>query len=161
MKKVGIMMIVLGVLLLALHVQAQPEKILEDYRPGIDLSLQVMAMLELEQTTELVFSTEQATVLLPLLGEFQSKKTMTNDEATAYQEQLTETVLTPEQCNWVTTRSDELFTELFNESEKPPVGFGLGMRLMSGEKVNLVKDGPSKESLAELVSLLGAKATQE
>jgi hypothetical protein len=149
--------LVAGVFGLFLTVQAQPEKILEDYKPVIELSMQVMAMLELETTTELSFSPEQASLLQPVLSDFQSKDTMTNDEAVAYQQQLSETILTPEQRDWVTTRAEELFTANFNENTPPPIGMGLGMRLMMGERVNLVREAPSKDSLNELVEVLKVK----
>jgi hypothetical protein len=146
-----------GVFGLFLTVQAQPEKILEDYRPVIELSMQVIAMLELETTTELSFSPEQASLLQPMLNDFQTKSTMTNDEAVAYQQQLTETILIPEQRDWVTARAEELFTANFNKNTPPPIGMGLGMRLMMGERVNLVREAPSKDSLNELVEILKVK----
>lgn len=147
-----------GVLGLLLTVQAQPEKILEDYKPVIELSMDVMALLELEKTTDFTLSTEQAQALSPLLSDWQTKATMTNDEAVSYKQQLNEQILDAEQSGWVIARSDELFTEFFNPNVAPPIGMGLGMRLMMGERVNLVREAPSKDSLNELVELLKAKA---
>jgi lysyl-tRNA synthetase class II len=158
MKKFGLTLIGIGLFLFLLSAQAQPQKILEDYRPVIDLSMDVLAMLELEKTTELVVSAEQAQALSPLLNDLQTKDSLTNDEANSYIQQLNEQILNAEQRDWVTARSDELFTELFNSTRPPPVGMGLGMRLMMGEPVNLVKEGPSKDALNEFVEIVGAKA---
>jgi hypothetical protein len=153
----GKLWLMAGLFGLLLTVQAQPEKILEDYRPVIELSMQVIAMLELEKTTELGFSPEQASLLQPVLSDFQSKDTMTNDEAAAYQQQLSETILTPEQRDWVTARAEELYAENFSSNSRPSIGMSLGMRLMVGEPVNLVREGLSKDSLNELVELLKMK----
>jgi hypothetical protein len=146
-------------LLLVFAAQAQPEKILEDYKPSIELSMQVIALLELQQTNEQPLSPEQAAVLLPVLEEFQSKPTISNEEATAYSERLSSEILTDEQAAWVTQRADELFTENFVASgARPSISMGLGMRLMMGQQVNLVKEGMSQDALIELLNLIPQKA---
>jgi hypothetical protein len=145
--------------LLVLAAQAQPEQILEDYKPSIELSMQVIALLELEQMNEQPLSTEQATVLMPVLEEFQIKPTISNEEATAYSERLSGEILTDEQATWVMQRADELFTENFLASNaRPSISMGLGMRLMMGQQVNLVKEGVSQDALIELLNLISQKA---
>jgi hypothetical protein len=158
MKKFGLTLLGLGLFLFSLSAQAQPQKILEDYKPVIELSMDVMAMLELEKTTEMTFSPEQAASLSPVFTELQTKDAMTNDEAVTYKGQVTE-LLTAEQLEWITTRSSELFAENFASGSRPSIGMGLGFRLMQGEPVNLVKEGPSKDSLNELAEILKAKAS--
>jgi hypothetical protein len=153
----GKIWLMVGLFGLLLSVQAQPEKILEDYKPVIELSMDVMAMLELEKTTELTFSPEQAVSLSPVFTELQTKDTMTNDEAVTYKGQFAEQ-LSAEQLEWITTRSSELFAENFASGGRPSIGMGLGFRLMQGEPVNLVKEGPSKDSLNELAEILEVKA---
>jgi hypothetical protein len=80
-------------LALAFAVQAQPQGIREKYKPVIDLSMQVMAMLEMEMLPELTFSSTQVSAMLPVLTELQTKNTLTNVEATAYIQQLNEHIL--------------------------------------------------------------------
>jgi hypothetical protein len=147
-----------GLFLLLLVAQAQPDKLLEKYKPVIDLTAQVVALLELETTTDLTLSAQQATALLPILTFLQTSDTLTNDEALAYQTQLSEDILTPEQRDWLLVRAGEVGSELFNPQGKPPGGFGLAMKLMAGEPVNLVKEGPGKDALNQLAELVAAKA---
>jgi hypothetical protein len=137
-----------------LTVQAQPEKILENYRPVIDLSMRVLALLELE-STELTLSSEQATDLLPILTTLQTSDTLTNDEATAYFQQTT-ALFTGEQNQWLDGKAIEMLEA--QKGSRPPGGFGLAMRLMNGEPVNLVRDGFSKDALPQLVEMLTVKA---
>jgi hypothetical protein len=141
-----------------LTAQAQPEKLLENYKPVIELTAQVVALLELETTTDMKLLVQQATSLEPMLTFLQTSDTLTNDEATAYQQQLSEDILTPEQRDWMLVRAVEVSGELFNPQGKPPGGFGLAMKLMAGEPVNLVKEGPGKDSLNKLAELVAAKA---
>jgi hypothetical protein len=145
-------------LLLVLAARAQPEKILEDYKPSIELSMQVMALLELEQTNEQPLTPEQATLLLPILEEFNTETTMTNEEAVVYSETLYNEILSNGQRDWVSQRATELFAENFSPKVRPAIGMGLGMRLMMGEQVNLVKEGLSKDALTELLNLIPQKA---
>ena len=142
-----------------LTVQAQPERMLENYKPVIDLTTQIVALLEMETTTDLALSAEQATELAPMLEYLQTSDTLTTDEALAYQTQLSEDILTPEQRDWMLSRAQEVSGELFNSQSRPPGGFGLAMKLMVGEPVNLVKEGPGKDSLNELAELVAAKAS--
>jgi hypothetical protein len=134
-------------------VQGQPEKILENYKPVIDLSMRVLALVELE-STELTLSSEQATDLLPILTTLQMSDTLTNDEATAYFQQ-TEMLLSEEQNQWLEIKAAELIES--QKSSPPPGGFGLAKRLMAGEPVNLVRDGFSKDALPQLVEMLEVK----
>jgi UDP-N-acetylglucosamine pyrophosphorylase len=145
-----------GLLALLLTAQAQPDKLLEKYKPVMELSTQVMAMLELEKTAELTLSPSQASSLLPILTSLQTRDTLTNDEATAFTQQITQDIFTAEQRDWVATRSAEILEE--KKAGQPPGGFGLAMRLMNGEPVNLVRDGFSKDDLNEVIELLGNKA---
>jgi hypothetical protein len=82
--------------------------------------------------------------------------TLTNDEVIAMSTQINEEILMPEQVEWVAQRSVTIMEE--NKKGPPPGRFGLVMRLMNNEPVNLVRDGFGKEALPELVDLLRAKA---
>jgi hypothetical protein len=146
----------LFVLLLVARAQPNPDKILESYKPVVELSMQVMAMLELDTTTELTLSAEQATTLLPILTLLQESDTLTNDEAAAFTTQINEEILTPEQVEWVAQRSVAIMEE--TKGNPPPGGFGLARRLMNNEPVNLVRDGFSKDALPQLVEAVSAKA---
>ncbi len=155
-KQIGLAFTLLTLLVTA---QAQPEKILVDYKPVIELSMQIMALYELETTTEQPLSVEQAQLLLPMLEELHTKDSMTNEEATSYTETLYTNVLRSEQRDWVMQRSSDLFAENFGSGKRPSIGMGLGMRLMVGERVNLVKEGPSKDALNELTGIISEKAS--
>lgn len=135
--------------------QAQPDKLLEKYQPVMDLSTQIMALLELDTSTELTLSSEQASTLLPILTSLQDSDTLTNDEAAAFTEQINKDILTTEQSDWVAGRAAEILED--KKKGSPPGGFGLAMRLMRGEAVNLVRDGFSKEALNELIVALSNK----
>jgi hypothetical protein len=143
--------------ILVLTVQAQPDQLLEKYKPVTELSVQVTAMLELEQTTELSFSKEQAVTLLPILTYLQTTDTLTNEEASSYKQQLDERILTPRQRDWVSEKASELSAIMFAADNRPPGGMGIAIKLMRGEPVNLVKEGPSKDALTELIELLKSK----
>jgi hypothetical protein len=136
-----------------LTVQAQPEKILENYKPVIDLSVRVLALLELENT-ELALSPDQATDLLPILTTLQTSDTLTNDEATAYFQQTT-ALFSEEQNQWLDSKAVEILEA--QKGNRPSGGFGLAMRLMNNEPVNLVRDGFSKDALPQLVEMLEVK----
>lgn len=148
----------IGLFALLLVAQAQPEQLLEKYKNVMDLSVQVMAMHEMDTTTELTFSSEQAAQLLPILDYLQTSDTLTNEEALAYKEQIDTEILTPEQLEWVTARSAELLPETFSSNNPPPGGMSTAMKLFRGEPVNMVKIGFSKDALNELVDIMNSKA---
>ncbi|MGL4611479.1 MAG: hypothetical protein ACRCYY_17665 [Trueperaceae bacterium] len=148
------------VLLCVSMLQAQGEqaqKILEQYRPVLELSQQVAVMLELEKSA-LTLTAEQAALALPILETLQTSETLTNDEATAYKQQFEEEILTAEQREWMATKTLEM--QEAAQSNRPAGGNkDMAKKLQNGEPVNLVKDGPSKEALTELIDLLTAKTT--
>jgi hypothetical protein len=146
-----------GILAVIISAQAQPQEILEKYKPVIDLSMQLVALLEMEKTTELTLTSEQATDLLPIFSFLQTSETLTNDEATTFKQQMDEQILSSEQRAWLATKVSELAQRTPDRSSPPPGGMGMVIKLMRGEPVNLVKEGPSKAALSELVDILNQK----